>query len=251
MTHIISVSPDFMPDKISGWFLFNTWLQRLSKEAFHLELYDGFAAQRKDIEAGKIDMIYANPFDASMLIRDKGFIPLVCPTGKSDETTIAVPANSSVGEVEDFQAGLKIATTDDPDVHLMGMIMLEPAELDANNTERLTKDNYVLVAKALLRGEADAGFFLTESFEELSSMVRSELKEVISSKISVIHHVVMLAPSLAARADQFREIFLNMSSDEKGAKILAELGFTGWQEVSQEDAEFMIDLMDTLLSKQA
>ena len=84
MPYLFTVSPDFTPDHLSGWFIFNTWLQRALSEAFHLELYDDFLSQREAIQADQIDLIYANPYDAAMLVRDKGFTPLVKPVGHSD-----------------------------------------------------------------------------------------------------------------------------------------------------------------------
>ena len=56
-----TVSPDFAPDHMSGWFYFNTWLQRQLGIEMHLELYDNFEDQRADIRAGKVDLIYAQP----------------------------------------------------------------------------------------------------------------------------------------------------------------------------------------------
>ena len=37
-----------------------------------------------------------------------------------------------------------------------------------------------------------------------------------------------------------------MQNDEKGSSVLDAMGFTGWEDQTQEDTEFMIDLMDTL-----
>jgi len=37
-----------------------------------------------------------------------------------------------------------------------------------------------------------------------------------------------------------------MSDDPKGASVLSSMGFSGWEEQTQEDTEFMIDLMDAL-----
>ena len=60
MAYNLTVSPDFAPDHISGWYFFNTWLQRQLDVGVHLELYDCFEKQRSDIRDNKIDMIYAN-----------------------------------------------------------------------------------------------------------------------------------------------------------------------------------------------
>jgi len=247
MPYLFTVSPDFTPDHLSGWFIFNTWLQRALSEAFHLELYDDFQSQREAIEADKVDLIYANPYDAAMLVRDKGFTPLVKPIGHSDEAIIAVSADDGVTEVEALQPGVRVATTDDPDVHTMGMIMLEPADLNADNIHLETCGTYVLVAKKLVRGEADVGIFLDEAFNDLSSMVKNQLRILVSSQIQVVNHVLMLGPTLAPHADTLRKALLAISDDKKGQGVLESLGFTGWEVVDQEETEFMIDLMDTLM----
>ena len=73
MTFNFTVSPSFPTERISDWYIFNTWLQRASSLPIHLELFESFSAQRAAIEAGKVDIIYANPFDASLLVREKAF----------------------------------------------------------------------------------------------------------------------------------------------------------------------------------
>ncbi len=247
MPYNFTVSPDFTPDHLSGWFIFNTWIQKQLGEGFHLELYNDFESQRKAIEEGKVDLIFANPYDAAMLVREKGFSPLVKPASKSDEAIIAVNAESPINCVEELQSGIKLASTDDPDVHMMGMIMLEPADLDKTNIEMKSCDSYVLVAKELLRGNSDVGFFLAEAFNDLSSMVRKQLKPLVSSQIQVVHHSLMIGPALADKKDGFRQALLSMNEDEKGQGVLKSLGFSGFEEMDEEEMEFMIDLVDTLL----
>ena len=73
MTFNFTVSPSFPTERISDWYIFNTWLQRVSSLPMHLELYENFGSQRAAIANGKVDIIYANPFDASLLVREKGF----------------------------------------------------------------------------------------------------------------------------------------------------------------------------------
>lgn len=247
MPYNFTVSPDFTPDHLSGWFIFNTWIQKQLGEGFHLELYNDFESQRKAIEEGKVDLIFANPYDAAMLVREKGFSPLVKPASKSDEAIIAVNAESPINSVEELQAGIKLASTDDPDVHMMGMIMLEPADLDKTNIEMKSCDSYVLVAKELLRGESDVGFFLAEAFNDLSSMVRKQLKPLVSSQIQVVHHSLMIGPALAEKKELFRDALLSMNADDKGKGVLKSLGFASFEEMDEEEMEFMIDLVDTLL----
>lgn len=246
MTLQFTVSPDFAPDRLSGWYIFNTWLQKQTGEAIHLELYNDFQSQRNAIEAGKVDLIYANPFDAAKLVREHGFLPLVKAESIADEALIAVNAESSFNDVADLPPGVRVAYTEHPDVQLIGMIMLEPADLDRSNIVPVTSDSYVLVAKHLLKGEADAGIFLAEAYDNLSAMVKGQLKVLVRSQISVIHHALMAGPKLHARRVEIQNLLANMNAEAKGADILKSLGFTAWQAVDDEAMEFMIDLMDTL-----
>ena len=246
MSYQFTVSPDFTPSHISGWYIFNTWLQNQTDNAIHLEMYNDFHEQRDAIEADNVDLIYANPFDAAQLVREKGFKPLVKAAGESDEAIIAVNADNHVEDVAHLDAGLRLAVTDDPDVRMMGMIMLEPGDLDGSNIEEIPSDTYVIVAKHLLKNEADAGIFLAESYDELSNMIRRQLRILVRSQISVIHHSLMIGPKLMDQREKIHDTLVNMHNDEKGRGVLESLGFEQWQTVDDEEMEFMIDLMDTL-----
>lgn len=246
MSFIFTVSPDFTPDHLSGWYIFNTWLQKQTDSAIHLEMYNDFHSQGDAIQNDAIDLIYANPFDAAMLVREKGFQPLVKAQGESDEAIIAVNAENSVEDVSQLHEGIKVAFTEDPDVHMMGMIMLEPGDLDASNTTAVLSDSYVIVAKHLLKGEADAGIFLAEAYDDLSSIIKKQLKVIVRSQIGVVHHSLMIGPKLLDKKDQFQKVLIEMNKDEKGLGVLSSLGFNAWKKVEDDEMEFMIDLMDTL-----
>ncbi len=246
MTYYMTVSPDFTPDHIAGWYIFNTWLQKQLGVNIRLELYNDFASQREAIHNDQVDIIYANPFDASMLVREKGFAALVRPVGKSDEAMVVVNAEHSANCVEDLKSGLRLVSTDDPDVHLMGMIMLEPADLDTDSVQIHRVDSYVIVAKQLLRNKADVGFFLKDAYKGLAKSTRSQLKVLVTSQISVIYHTLLVGPRLAHKQTLIRKILVHMLKAPKGPGVLTSLGFEAWENVTQEDVEFMIDLMDTL-----
>ena len=247
MPYNFTVSPDFTPNHLSGWFIFNTWLQRALDEAIHLELFDNFFDQRQAIQADKVDLIFANPYDAAMLVRDKGFTPLTKPEGKEDEAIIAVNSTSGVECVEDLQPGVNVATTDDPDVHMMGLIMLEPADLDTQNIHLSIKDSFVLVAKDIIRGDCEVGIFLAEAYNDLSSIAKDQLRMLVKSEIQVIHHSLMVGPRLAHKRDSLIQVLTSMTEDSKGKGVLQNLGFSGWKVVNHEESEFMIDLIDTLM----
>jgi phosphonate transport system substrate-binding protein len=246
MPYQMTVSPDFTPDHTSSWYIFNTWLQRALDVNIHLELYDGFEQQRSAILADQVDLIYANPYDAAMLVREKGFLPVAKPKRTADEAVIAVRIDSPAQRVEDLSAGLTIAATDDPDVNLICEIMLEPAEINATNTQRTKKNTYPLVAKELMQRKAELGFFLLEAFGSLSSITRRELRPLVSSQIQVVHHALLAGPRLAEKQELLRNLIIGMERDSRGAGVLHTLGFKAWESMGSEEMEFMIDLMDTL-----
>ncbi|SIS97029.1 phosphate/phosphite/phosphonate ABC transporter substrate-binding protein [Neptunomonas antarctica] len=245
--YTLSVSPDFSPEHLSGWFIFNTWLQRQLETSLHLELYDDFDSQRRDIQLDKIDLIYANPFDAAMLVREKGFKAVVRPSNTSDETIIAVPKASLFKSIDDLTEGTIIATTHDPDVHMMGMIMIEPADLDSSNVVIVPAHSYVIVAKRLLNGQADIGFFLKEAFLDLSDLIRSQMRVLVESQIGVIHHTLLAGPGIQHLIPTISERLLAMQNEPKGRAVLDSMQISGWIRMNQEDTEFMIDLIDTLI----
>lgn len=244
----ITVSPDFKPDKIAGWYIFNTYFQKAAKMDLSLHLYDNFDEQRQAIEKGEVDVIYANPFDAAMLVNEYGFTPLVKPSGQNDECVIVTLADGSINALEDLTDGTTIATTDDPAINMIGMRMLEAADLTESNTETQTVVSFVAVAKQVMDQKAQAGFILKEAFDGLSSIVKSRLKVLVSSEIGVIYHALMVGPKVQSDTEKMRETLLLMNSEEKGQSVLEGLGIKAWEVMSDEDAAFMIDLMETLRS---
>ncbi|MDO9106133.1 MAG: PhnD/SsuA/transferrin family substrate-binding protein [Methylovulum sp.] len=246
MPYQFTVSPDFSPEHLPGWYIFNTWLQRRSNEAIHLELYDSFQKLGSAIEADQVDLIYANPFDAAVLVRKKGFLPLVKAAGVSDEAIIAVHGDYPALDIGDLSSGIKVALPEAPDVSMIGMMLLEAGDLNAGNIRALMCDSYILIAKQLLQGNVDVGVFFAEAYDDLSNITKSKLKVLVRSQISVIHHTLMIGPKLASRRDDIQHSLVTMNQDEKGKHVVKSLGFDAWVTVEDEEMEFMIDLMDAL-----
>ncbi|OUS15088.1 phosphate ABC transporter substrate-binding protein [Gammaproteobacteria bacterium 50_400_T64] len=250
MTYNLAVSPDFKPDLLSGWFIFNTWLQHQLDTGIHFEIHQGFDEQLEAIDADKVDIIYANPYDISRLVRDKGFIPVAKPHAKPDEAIVVTAAEGGINVIPDLDVSATIAKTHARDVDNIGMILLEPADITPQSAQTLECDTYICVAKALINGKADVGFMLTEAFNELSPLVAKQLKPLVSSQIQLIHHAILLGPQLAEHHDALAAFLTDMHNTEKGKKILDDLGISHWEPMDKEEAEFMIDLMDTLAPKE-
>lgn len=246
MTYQMTVSPDFSPERMASWYIFNTWLQRQLSATIHLELYPGFADLHQAINEDRVDLIYANPFDAAILVRNKAFTAVAKPEARPDEAVIITRVESNIDHVEQLQPGTRITTTAAPDVNLIGMMMLEPANLHAGNVSTQSHDGQMQLVRAVLRGDADIGFMLAEAYAKLSAAVHKQLKVLVTSQISDIHHVLLAGPRCQAWQAQLIDALVNMHTDAKGRDVVEGLGLTRWSAFQQEEAEFMIDLMDTL-----
>jgi phosphonate transport system substrate-binding protein len=130
---------------------------------------------------------------------------------------------------------------------MLGMIMLEPGDLDAGNITPVLSDGYILVAKYLLKDEADVGIFLAEAYDDLSAIIKKQLRVLVRSQIDVIHHSLMIGPNMQDQRLEIQRLLVDMGNDEKTSGVLKSLGFSSWKKIEDEEMEFMIDLMDTLV----
>lgn len=240
-----TVSPSFPAERTSDWYIFNTWLQRALSLPIHLELYSGFGAQRKAIADGLVDMIYANPFDASLLVRERNFLAIAGPTG-GDEMVIFTATDKPFQLITDLQTGLRLSCTDDPSVNTVGRILLEPADLDASDIVTLPTETYIQVARAVLRDQADVGFMPVDAFSALSNVIQRDLRVLVTSQLHVIHHSFLIGPALHGRGDEIARLLTTLHETEKGSQMLAGLGSKVWRRIEQEDVELMIDIISTL-----
>jgi len=246
MPYTMTISPDFKPDLISGWYIFNTWLQKQIDEQIHIDMVSDFKELSSAIDKGSIDLIYANPCDIAKLVREKSYMPVAKPVGTHDEAVIIIKEDSTITDVESLPANVKIAMTDVPDVNTIGLIMLEPADITPADIETITCSNYITVAKEVIRGEADIGFLLADAFDEFSSLVKKQVKPLITSKIHVLHHALLAAPDFADKQKKLQDALVSMQGDATGADILKNLEIQSWEPMDNDEAEFLIDLIDTL-----
>ena len=242
------IAPDFAPERFAGWHLLNAVLQKKTGLALHL-LTPASATEQSDLIArGEVDVIYANPFDAASLIRDAGYQAIARPLGKSNEMVIAAAAGSAAERVEDLQPGGRIALTDNKDVKLIGLRLLEPADLQEADLKWEVVESYQAAARMTIKGEVDACFLLAEAYHSLSRLTKGQLKLLIESKLADITHVMLVHSRHADKAAGLQQALVGMAGTADGQPVLDELGIErGFEAMEAEDGEFMIDLMDTLL----
>lgn len=249
MTLNFLIAPDFPPESFSGWYMLSTLLQRRSGVRVHLMMPASPAEQAELLAEGGVDLIYANPFDAAALVREQGYQAFARPADRSDEMVIATSATNGMTGVEDLRPGQRIGLTSNYDVKLIGLRLVEPADLTEANLEWVQADSYQSVARQVINGQVDAGFFLADSFHALSRLTRERMTVLVESRLRDITHVLLAHPRIAAELPLLREAMLGFGHDEAGdADVLEVLKLpAGFEPMEEEDVEFMIDLMDTLL----
>lgn len=242
------IAPDFSPEHFAGWHLFNTLIQKRAGINIRLNMPASHSEQEALIDGNDIQAIYANPFDAAVLIREKGYCAIARPKGKPDEMVIATSNASHIDALEDLTAGATIAMADNRDVKLIGLRLLEAVDLVEEDLNWSITETYQAAARQVIKGEAQAAFFLSEIFHSFSRLTKSQLQVLIESDIADISHVLLVKDDFID-ADKLESVILALCEDDDGKEALTELGMPeGFEVMSEEDAEFMLDLMETLLS---
>ena len=246
-THNMLIAPDFSPERFAGWHMFNTLIQKRANLNMHLNIPTSHAEQETVISEGDIQVIYANPFDAATLIREHGYHAVARPIGKSDEMVIAAAANSDINSLEDIKAGATIAMANNRDVKLIGLRLLEAVDIEEADLNWSVTETYQAAARQVIKGEAQAAFFLAEIFHSFSRLTKAQLSVLIESDLADISHVLLIKDGFPD-TDILMDAILNLHNDDDGKEALTELGMPqGFEAMNEEDAEFMIDLMQTLL----
>lgn len=246
MKYTLSICPTTPTSSMSGWFILNTYLQKKLNIAMHLEMYNDFESQRTAFEKGEIDFIYANPFDATLLVRDLGFSALTKPNKSANEVVILCNQNHTAKTLTDLTPGVKIATANDPAINLVAMILLESADIDSTNSTNINCSSFIIAAKQVLKGEADIAFLPKSTYDTLSKIIKDQLRPLISSEISVIHHIFAGSEKSKSIHDELSKELCELTDSDAGKNILSSIGIPSFSFMEQEEAEFMIDLMDTL-----
>lgn len=247
MSYNFLIAPDFSPERFAGWHMFNTLLQKRSNLAVHLVTPASHEEQEQQLNQNDISLIYANPFDAAKLIREGGYRAIARPIGKANEMVITSSVKSDIKTLEDVKSGHTVAMADNHDVRLIGLRLLEAVDIAEQDLTFEITETYQAAARLVIQGKADIAFFIAEIFEGLSKLTKAQLNVLIESDLAELSHIVLVKHDFAPIED-VTQVILSLQHDADGKTILEELGFAeGFKAVSEEEAEFMIDLMETLL----
>lgn len=235
------VAPDYLPDHFSNWYLLSSYLQRETELVIHLQLPSAAAEIQELADAGKMAMLYTNAFDAVALMKDKGYLPLACLQDKFDEAVVAVSAESECQKAEDLPADALIKTGPNPDIRCLGLRLLKEAGLEADKLKIEEAAGFSQAASALIKGDAQAGFFMADTYAHMSKRTLEQLRVLQESRFAAVTHMVVLHPDFAEQQETLQQAFAGMAEKPAGQTVLETLDLpAGFVVLTQEEAERMV-----------
>lgn len=218
------ITPDFPPEFFANWHMFNTQLQRALDTTIHLQTPAGYREQQELLDSETVALVYANPFDAGSLMRDKGYIPLAKPDLPSDQVLVVANAQSAFAALGDLPADSRVLITTNRDMESIGLGVLQGSAITADSVQWLHARTFTELARRLMANEAEIGLFLASSFRSLNAGTQGSLKILFETEFEDFGHVMLLHPDFADQADKLRAALLNMAQSPVSRMTLEDLG---------------------------
>ena len=207
--------------QLTGWYLLNTYLQRRLTRAIHFD-------QSVDTpDPSTTDLLFAKPFEACLMIKQHGFIPLMRPIAEVDEVVILTRAddNRSLSNYEGVIVG---TATEDSFVYLLGRFLCDESGIDSSKFTFDFSGNEIKALQSLIRKKCDLLFMLKKTYEGLSSFSHSNVRKLDESVTDFACHLFCVAPHLKAESQALVDVLMAMENDEQGKEILKDIQIQGW-----------------------
>ncbi len=245
----LAIAPDVSPTVLPVWYLFANYLQKKMQRIIRSRDFFDFADQQRAIDNNEIDIIFANPFNSCSLMQKYQYIPIAKEVDAAEEMVI-VCKKDTIEHIEDLQENTNIAAADNPDIRQLGLILLEPAALNQNNTHFITTDNHLLAVKKILNNSAQIAFLPKTIYEKLSKPVQNDLHLLVANQkedIDALTHIFLVHPSQATIVPELTDLLIKMNSDSAGKSLLEEMNVSQWKPIQDKgEVDFLIDLVETL-----
>lgn len=237
----LSVCPHDTAKNLTGWYLFNTYLQTRLDCSIHFEPKESFLEERDCVLSGGYHIVYANPFSAAVFRKSLGFIPVARPIDLFDETVLV--SNSDQG-IPDKRPLTVASATEKLVVHYLGLSLLEEKGISKDDCEFVFVGNHMKAAQAVIQGKADLAFIYNETWHGMSAITRNSLTFIGETNSQKSFHCFCISPDWSDRKEQVENILCHMQDDPKGKAVLEELRFKGFVPLQQDALEPLIATMD-------
>ena len=237
----LSVCPHDTARNITGWFLFDTYLQRKLDCAIRFEPKDNFIEERNSVLNGGYQIAYANPFSAAIYAKRLGFLPVAKPGGVFDETMLVSKGNAQIPS----SRPLRIASaTDKLIIHSLGLSLLGALNISPSDCEFVYVGTHAKAAHALIEGTADLGFVYNETWKGMADSSSQALTVVSQTSSQQAYHCFCVAPEWKEKLEQLQALLVNMLQDPQGKGILDDIHLpAGFEPMAPDDLLPFIELV--------
>ncbi len=228
--------------QLTGWYLFNTYLQRRMQKAIHFD-------QAQDmLNEANIDILFAKPFEACSMIKRRGFVPIMRPIAEADEVVILTRADDE-RTLTDFKAANVVTASENSFVYILGRFLCDENELDSSLFNFTFSGNEIKSLQMLIRKKADLLFMLKKTYEGLSSFSKKNVRKLDESNTDFAFHLFSIAPNLEEEGKALHTILAEMADDEKGKRILEDIEFQGWCPVEEGELKMLTMVFDRYVTE--
>lgn len=224
--------------QLTGWYLLNTYLQRRMQRAIHFE-------QSQDVaNEASTDILFAKPFEACAMIKQRGFVPLMRPVAEADEVVILTRADDERTSLSQFEGVGVVTASECSFVYLLGRFLCDESGVDSSKFEFTFSGNEIKSLQILLKKKVDLLFMLKKTYEGLASFSRNSVRKLDESSTDFAFHLFSIAPSLEAEGKMLKQILQEMEADETGKEILKDIEFQGWCPVEEGELNMLKMVFD-------
>lgn len=196
-------------------------LERRTGDRFVLIVPASISDFEKDLEAGKFDFVYGNPYHIARKLGPGGYVPLI-----RDQNPIrgllVVLANSPLRTPADLE-GKTLAV---PSPNAIGASLLLRADLEDQFHVRvnlLDVRTHSAVYRNVAAGLADAGGGVSKTLEEQDEDLRQKLRTIYLTREIPAHPIAAHARVPEAKRESLRRAFMAIAKDASARTLLAEI----------------------------
>jgi anti-anti-sigma factor len=218
--------------QLTGWYLLNTYFQRRMKKAIHFE-------QTVDVpNPNSTDLLFAKPFEAALMLKEHGFIPVMRPTSEADEVVILTRADDN--RILSEYADVCVSTaTQNSFVYLLGRFLCDENGLDSSKLTFDFSGNEIKALQTLIRKKSDLAFMLKKTYDGLSSFSKNSVRKLDESQTDFACHLFLVAPHVKAEAPVLGDILAAMADDDQGKQILQDIQIQGWSKPEEGEINML------------
>lgn len=228
--------------QLTGWYLFNTYLQRRMQRAIHFD-------QSQDVlNDASIDILFAKPFEACSMIKRRGFVPIMRPIAEADEVVILTRADDE-RNLTDFQSANVVTASENSFVYILGRFLCDENDLDSSQFNFAFSGNEIKSLQMLIKKKADLLFMLKKTYDGLSSFSKKNVRKLDESATDFAFHLFCIDPNLKEENETLHSILKEMATDKIGKEILTDIEFQGWCPVEEGELKMLTMVFDRYINE--